>query len=489
MPVTESYPARPAIALLYGALCHALFLFGVGAMVSMMYFGMSASLGTLGAPWSYLANAALLAQFPLLHSFLLTAKGRALLARLAPAGTGVTLAATTYVAIASLQILALFALWSPSGIIWWQAEGATLLFMTALYATAWLLLGKSMADAGLSLQTGSLGWLALLRGTKPVYPSLPEHGLFRLSRQPIYVTFTLTVWTVPTWTPDQLVVAVTFTLYCLVGPLFKEARFRRIYGAAFDAYAARVPYWLPWPRPAPIERHTMRNDLSIYRTYAPNWWDGSQKFLRLLHNLVPARLAHFDAIVGTWRGKTVLDLGCGGGFMAEALARRGASVIGVDPSDAAIAAAAAHAGAEALAIDYRVGTGEAIPLPDNGADCVVCVDVLEHVADLEAVLDEIARILKPGGLFLFDTINRTTIAALVIVHLGESVFRLLPRGTHDPEKFIRPAELSAKLEERGFAAGPLVGLGPRGLDRRLDFTFGRLPSVQIMYMGHARAAA
>jgi 2-polyprenyl-6-hydroxyphenyl methylase/3-demethylubiquinone-9 3-methyltransferase len=231
----------------------------------------------------------------------------------------------------------------------------------------------------------------------------------------------------------------------------------------------------------------MRNDLSIYRTYAPNWWDGSQRFLRLLHNLVPARLAHFDEIVGTWRGRTVLDLGCGGGFMSEALAKRGATVIGVDPSEAAIAAAQAHADAEGVAIDYRVGSGEAIPLPDAHADCVVCVDVLEHVADLEAVLDEVARVLKPGGLFLFDTINRTPLAALVIVHLGESVLGLLPRGTHDPAKFIKPAELSARLAQRGFDVGPLVGLGPRGLDRRLDFTFGRLPSVQIMYMGHALA--
>jgi 2-polyprenyl-6-hydroxyphenyl methylase / 3-demethylubiquinone-9 3-methyltransferase len=231
----------------------------------------------------------------------------------------------------------------------------------------------------------------------------------------------------------------------------------------------------------------MRNDLSIYRTYAPSWWDGSQRFLRLLHNIVPARLKHFDTVVGTWRGKSVLDLGCGGGFMAEALAEKGAAVIGVDPSEAAIRAAEEHAAAQGLKIDYRVGSGESIPVADHAVDCVVCVDVLEHVADLDRVLDEIKRVLKPGGLFLFDTINRTTLAALVLVHLGETVFRLLPRGTHDPAMFIRPEELSAELSARGFALGPLVGLGPRGINRRLDFTFGRLPSLQIMYMGHARA--
>ncbi len=249
MTVFRSPLLRPPIALCYGAVCHACFALGVGMMVVMMFFGMSRTLGVLEALWNWIANAGLLAQFPVMHSFLLTASGRGVLARLAPPGTGATLSTTTYATVASLQIFALFALWSPSGEIWWQAEGASLAVMTALYGTAWLLLGKAMTDAGLSLQTGSLGWWALLRNRKPVYPKLPERGLFRFSRQPIYVTFTLAVWTVPTWTPDQLVVAVTLTLYCLIGPLFKEVRFRRIYGSAFDAYARAVPYWLPWPRP------------------------------------------------------------------------------------------------------------------------------------------------------------------------------------------------------------------------------------------------
>lgn len=213
-----------------------------------MFFGMSRSLGTLEAPWSWIANAILLAQFPIMHSLLLTKRGRALLAHLAPVGTGTTLSSTTYVTVASLQVFALFALWSPSGTIWWQAHGAGFAALTVLYAASWLLLGKAMSDAGLGLQTGSLGWVALLRNRKPIYPKMPESGLFRLTRQPIYVAFALTLWTVPTWTPDQLIVATVLTGYCLVAPLFKEARFRRIYGSAFDAYARGVPYWLPWAR-------------------------------------------------------------------------------------------------------------------------------------------------------------------------------------------------------------------------------------------------
>jgi protein-S-isoprenylcysteine O-methyltransferase Ste14 len=251
VPVEENRRSsgRKFIALCFGLVCHVSFLLGVLTMVVAMFFGMSRSLGTVPAPWTWVANIALLVQFPLAHSLLLTKRGRAVVARLAPRGTGSTLSTTTFVTIAALQVLALFALWTPTGTIWWQASGAALAVMVVLYTASWLLLGKSMADSGLAVQTGSLGWTALLRGRKPVYPPMPVTGLFTLTRQPIYVAFALTLWTVPTWTPDQLVVAITLTAYCLIAPLFKEARFRRIYGRAFDDYARSVPYWLPWPRP------------------------------------------------------------------------------------------------------------------------------------------------------------------------------------------------------------------------------------------------
>lgn len=239
---------RMTLALCYGAVCHVSFALGVLTMMVAMFFGMSRSLGTVPAPWTWVANAALLIQFPLVHSLLLTNRGRALLGRLAPMGAGNTLSTTSYTTIAALQVFVLFAFWTPSSTIWWQARGPALVVMVMLYATSWALLGKSMADAGLSLQTGSLGWTALFRGRKPVYPPMPVTGLFRLTRQPIYVSFALTLWTVPTWTPDQLVVAITFTAYCLIAPLFKEARYRRIYGRTFDDYAQSVRYWLPWPR-------------------------------------------------------------------------------------------------------------------------------------------------------------------------------------------------------------------------------------------------
>ena len=244
----EREGGRRFVALCFGAVCHASFAAAVLTMMAAMFFGMSRSLGALSPPWSWVANGVLLAQFPLIHSLLLTNRGRAELGRLAPPGTGGILSTTTYVTIASFQVFALFAFWSPTGTIWWRAEGPALAALGLLYALSWLLLGKSMLDAGLGLQTGTLGWVALFRGRKPVYPPMPVTGLFRLTRQPIYVSFTMTLWTVPTWTPDQLVLAVTLTAYCLAAPLLKEARFRRIYGPAFDEYARTVPYWLPLPR-------------------------------------------------------------------------------------------------------------------------------------------------------------------------------------------------------------------------------------------------
>ena len=468
------------MAVLAGLLCHGLFIAGVAMMIWQMHGGMAGTFGRLPPPWSIAANGLMLMQFPLGHTALLTRPGQALLRRLAPPGMGGTLLPTSYVAVAAAQTLLLFSLWTPSGIVWWQAGGFTRMLLEAAYGASWLLLGKAIFDAGLGLQTGFIGWGAVFTGGKPAYPPMPTGGLFRFSRQPIYFAFTLTVWTVPVWTPDQLAIALVLSAYCVAGPLHKEMRFRQIFGADFAAYQQGHSYFLPW-----TARQTVANDLTIYDRFAEHWWDGSVRWLRTLQNLVPARLGYFGTLT-PWRGLTVLDVGCGGGFMSEAMAGRGAMVTGIDPAAAAIRIAADHAAETGSGIRYLVAGGEAIPLPDASTDIVVCVDVLEHVNDLNKVINEIARVLKPGGLFLFDTINRTLLARLVIVDAAERLLRLLPRGTHDPAKFITPDELRGHLRAAGFDAPSFTGLGPTGLNRRLDFTFGRLPVTGIQYMGHAR---
>ncbi|KKC31034.1 methyltransferase family protein [Devosia psychrophila] len=237
--------ARIALALGLGALCHILFAAGVLAMIVAMFFGLSESFGNVPWPWAALTNAALILQFPLAHSLLLTGPGGRLLARLIPGPHGQTLATTTYAIIASAQLLALFALWTPSGIVWWRADGAVFWAVTAAYATSWLILLKATFDAGAEVQSGALGWMSLLARVRPVFPDMPTQGLFRLIRQPIYVAFALTLWTVPVWTPDQLALAVSFTVYCLLAPRLKERRFAARYGDRFDRYRADVPYVLP----------------------------------------------------------------------------------------------------------------------------------------------------------------------------------------------------------------------------------------------------
>ncbi|MFC1848315.1 bifunctional 2-polyprenyl-6-hydroxyphenol methylase/3-demethylubiquinol 3-O-methyltransferase UbiG [Chloroflexota bacterium] len=226
-------------------------------------------------------------------------------------------------------------------------------------------------------------------------------------------------------------------------------------------------------------------ELSVHDDHAEAWWDGSRYFLRMLANQVHARIAYFDRINPRWEGLDTLDLGCGGGFMAEALAGRGARVVGIDPWNTVLRVARTHAKTSNLDIQYIIAAGESLPLDNNSVDRVVSVDVLEHVLDLRAVLTEIHRVLRPGGLFFFDTVNRTWAARMLAVRLLEDVLRLMPRGMHDPGRFIRPSELKAELERLDFRVSPMTGMGPVRINRRLEPVFGLLPSTAIMYLGHA----
>lgn len=247
---------RIALAVCAGALCHGLFALAAVSMIGGMAMGMSQGLGAVPEPWRWPVNLALIVQFPLLHSLLLGRRGSRWLARLLPGWYGQTLSSTSYVIIASLQLLALFLLWTPSGVIWWRAEGGLRWAVLAVYASTWLLLLKATVDAGIEVQSGALGWLSLLRGGRPRYPGMPVHGLFRRVRHPIYAAFILTLWSVPLWTPDQLMLALSLTAYCLLAPRLKEQRYLQRYGDEFRDYRRRVPYLLPAPgrRSEPVPR-------------------------------------------------------------------------------------------------------------------------------------------------------------------------------------------------------------------------------------------
>ncbi len=153
-------------------------------------------------------------------------------------------------------------------------------------------------------------------------------------------------------------------------------------------------------------------DNGVYDRLGGSWWDETS-LLNVLHGSVtPGRFEYFRGVLarqfGTGlAGLRVLDIGCGGGFLAEEFAALGCRVTGVDPSPASIGAARAHAAGRGFRIDYRVGVGEELPAPDAGFGVACCCDVLEHVSDVDRVISETARVLEPGGLYLFDTINRT----------------------------------------------------------------------------------
>lgn len=216
-----------------------------------------------------------------------------------------------------------------------------------------------------------------------------------------------------------------------------------------------------------------RNNLAFYDQQAAQWWSETATIFPL-SKLNPLRFEYFDQVIPQWHGLRVLDVGCGGGYTCEFLAQRGALVTGIDPSAACIEVAKGHGAAMGLAIDYRVGTGESLPFGDDCFDVVVCVDVLEHVESQAATVAEIGRVLRPGGIFCFDTINRTWQSRWLMIWLLEDVLRQIPRGIHDWRKFVTPEELDHLLRQAGFAEVTI-----RGFD-----LFGHNPLAQMTNLMH-----
>ena len=236
---------KTAFATAFGVATHVIFAFAVVIMVIGLYSGLRSGLGHLHGWQACLADALLIVQFPILHSYFLTRSGRNLLARFVPGGLGPDLSTTTFALLAALQLLAAFGLWSPSGVIFYEATGGAYWLFIALYLASWLFLIKALTDAGLGLQTGYMGWSAVVRGQKPEFKSFPTHGLFRTTRHPVYLGFALVMWTAPNITLDGVVLAGIWTAYCLIGPKLKEARYLNWYGDKYAQYRASVPYFIP----------------------------------------------------------------------------------------------------------------------------------------------------------------------------------------------------------------------------------------------------
>lgn len=208
-------------------------------------------------------------------------------------------------------------------------------------------------------------------------------------------------------------------------------------------------------------------DNTLYNRPGDIWWDENEPLSMLRTMVNPGRFGYFRAVLTERlgidpRGKAALDVGCGGGLLAEEFARLGCVVTGIDPSEPSLATARVHAARSGLAIDYRVGVGEALPCEDASFDIVYCCDVLEHVDDLNQVIAEIARVLKPAGVFLYDTINRTLLSNLVVIKIGQEwrATRFVLANLHDWNMFIRPGELQQVMARHGLQQREVVGLRP-----------------------------
>ncbi len=230
--------------------------------------------------------------------------------------------------------------------------------------------------------------------------------------------------------------------------------------------------------------HVHADEVARFDALAARWWDPEGPFWPL-HRLNPLRLGYIREHAGALEGRRVLDMGCGGGLLAEAMARAGAQVEGIDASPRAIAVARAHAEREGLAVRYEVAEPVAFAEGCAGAyDLVVCMEVLEHVPDPAAVVRAAARMLKPDGVFVFSTINRTPKAFLFAIVGAEYLLGWLPRGTHRYEKLVRPSEVALACRRAGLRLLDLRGLCVNPLAR----SFRLCDDLSVNYFGCARPA-
>ncbi|MGJ7456896.1 bifunctional 2-polyprenyl-6-hydroxyphenol methylase/3-demethylubiquinol 3-O-methyltransferase UbiG [Halomonas sp. MA07-2] len=223
-------------------------------------------------------------------------------------------------------------------------------------------------------------------------------------------------------------------------------------------------------------------EIAKFEALASRWWDPESEF-KPLHEINPLRLDFIDARAGL-AGKRVVDVGCGGGLLAEAMAHRGARVTGIDLGEAPLAVARLHADESGVEVNYRRISVEALADEMPGEfDVVTCLEMLEHVPNPASVVHACAALVKPGGQLFFSTLNRNPKAYALAILGAEYVLGLLPRGTHDYQKFIRPAELAGWCRAAGIEVQEQSGLVYNPLTRRYRL---HPTDVSVNYLMHCR---
>jgi 2-polyprenyl-6-hydroxyphenyl methylase/3-demethylubiquinone-9 3-methyltransferase len=231
----------------------------------------------------------------------------------------------------------------------------------------------------------------------------------------------------------------------------------------------------------------MDQSLEIYNQM--DWWNPRHSLLRM----AALKFNYFHEKIGRLDGLSVLDVGCGGGIIAEELAKRGANVTGIDLSERALQIARDHAATSGLRIRYQLGKAEELPVADGHFDAVVCADCLEHVDDVGHVIGQISRVLKAGGAFCYDTFNRNLLSKVLIAWLLDRRLRREYRSlnvseqayaVHDWHKFIKPQELTLLMARHGLVSREIEGIRPVGFrDGGFELKIGGNPKVA--YIGHA----
>ena len=222
-------------------------------------------------------------------------------------------------------------------------------------------------------------------------------------------------------------------------------------------------------------------ELEKFSQLAHRWWDPRSEF-KPLHDINPLRLDHIDSVAGL-SGKTVLDVGCGGGILTEAMAARGARVTGIDLADKPLKVAEIHLFESRLEVEYRKISAEELAAERPAYyDVVTCMEMLEHVPDPAATVRACAELAKPGGWVFFATINRHLKSYVLAVIGAEYILRLLPRGTHDYARFLKPSELAAMCRKGNLAVAGIIGMTYNPLTR----VYALGADVGVNYILHCR---